>query len=170
MRDYDPTTGRYLQSDPLGLIDGASVYGYARQNPLRWTDSRGAQTYGLEQRPFSSPDSLPFEYHDRVWPRDPTEPFHDFPTTFDPEIWYNGYACTPGRLSGGGLSLNPSGPQLDWGYFECRCVDGALNGQLGRYEIGVRIPTIFENPFGFFASPNPTVVHRNFRPYSSLRQ
>ncbi len=26
MRDYDPTTGRYLQADPLGLVDGASVY------------------------------------------------------------------------------------------------------------------------------------------------
>ncbi|MBN8631584.1 MAG: RHS repeat-associated core domain-containing protein [Rhodobacterales bacterium] len=23
MRDYDPTTGRYLQADPLGLVDGA---------------------------------------------------------------------------------------------------------------------------------------------------
>lgn len=41
MRDYDPTTGRYLQADPLGLVDGASVYGYARQSPLRWTDPRG---------------------------------------------------------------------------------------------------------------------------------
>ena len=27
MRDYDPTTGRYIQADPLGLVDGASVYG-----------------------------------------------------------------------------------------------------------------------------------------------
>ena len=34
MRDYDPTTGRYLQADPLGLIDGASVYGYVRGNRL----------------------------------------------------------------------------------------------------------------------------------------
>ncbi len=41
MRDYDPTTGRYLQADPLGLIDGASVYGYARQSPLRYTDPTG---------------------------------------------------------------------------------------------------------------------------------
>ncbi len=32
MRDYDPTTGRYIQADPLGLLDGASVYGYALQN------------------------------------------------------------------------------------------------------------------------------------------
>jgi len=41
MRDYDPTTGRYMQADPLGLVDGASVYGYARQNPMRYTDPRG---------------------------------------------------------------------------------------------------------------------------------
>jgi len=41
MRDYDPTTGRYLQSDPLGLIDGASVYGYVRQSPMRFTDPTG---------------------------------------------------------------------------------------------------------------------------------
>jgi RHS repeat-associated protein len=41
MRDYDPTTGRYLQADPLGLVDGASVYGYVKQNPGRWIDPRG---------------------------------------------------------------------------------------------------------------------------------
>jgi RHS repeat-associated protein len=41
MRDYDPTTGRYLQADPLGLVDGASVYGYALGNPGRYVDPRG---------------------------------------------------------------------------------------------------------------------------------
>jgi RHS repeat-associated protein len=41
MRDYDPTTGRYLQADPLGLIDGASVYGYVKQSPMRFTDPTG---------------------------------------------------------------------------------------------------------------------------------
>ena len=41
MRDYDPTLGRYLQADPLGLVDGASVYGYALQNPGRYVDPRG---------------------------------------------------------------------------------------------------------------------------------
>ncbi|HCQ64298.1 MAG TPA: hypothetical protein DIU07_03565 [Rhodobacteraceae bacterium] len=44
MRDYDPTTGRYIQADPLGLVDGASVYGYARQNPGRYVDPRGEHT------------------------------------------------------------------------------------------------------------------------------
>jgi len=41
MRDYDPTTGRYLQADPLGLVDGASVYGYVGSNPMRYTDIMG---------------------------------------------------------------------------------------------------------------------------------
>jgi RHS repeat-associated protein len=46
MRDYDPTTGRYLQADPLGLMDGASVYGYAMQSPMTYTDPRGLFTLG----------------------------------------------------------------------------------------------------------------------------
>ncbi|WP_322892211.1 RHS repeat-associated core domain-containing protein, partial [Yoonia sp. 76] len=41
MRDYDPTTGGYMQADPLGLVDGASVYGYALQNPGRYVDPTG---------------------------------------------------------------------------------------------------------------------------------
>jgi RHS repeat-associated protein len=41
MRDYDPTTGRYLEADPLGLVDGASVYGYAGQNPMMNMDPTG---------------------------------------------------------------------------------------------------------------------------------
>lgn len=41
MRDYDPTTGRYLQADPLGLVDGASVYGYVKQSPMRLVDPTG---------------------------------------------------------------------------------------------------------------------------------
>ena len=54
MRDYDPTTGRYVQADPLGLIDGASVYGYALQNPGKWIDPRGEQTATMD-----GPVSLP---------------------------------------------------------------------------------------------------------------
>jgi len=47
MRDYDPTTGRYIEPDPLGLVDGASVYGYARQSPGRWVDPRGEDAYAV---------------------------------------------------------------------------------------------------------------------------
>ncbi|MEP2715219.1 RHS repeat-associated core domain-containing protein [Pseudophaeobacter sp.] len=39
MRDYDPTQSRYLQADPLGLVDGPSLYGYTGQNPMKLTCS-----------------------------------------------------------------------------------------------------------------------------------
>lgn len=41
MRDYDPEMGRYMQADPLGLVDGAAVYNYARQSPMMFVDPRG---------------------------------------------------------------------------------------------------------------------------------
>lgn len=40
-RDYEPGTGRYSQSDPIGLGGGASTYGYVGGAPLDSSDSLG---------------------------------------------------------------------------------------------------------------------------------
>ena len=40
-RDYDPTLGRYIQADPIGLAGGSNLYGYANADPLRFTDPDG---------------------------------------------------------------------------------------------------------------------------------
>ena len=40
-RYYDPSTGRYTTSDPLGLYDGPNTYGYGQQNPLGYADPTG---------------------------------------------------------------------------------------------------------------------------------
>jgi RHS repeat-associated protein len=40
-RHYDPTLGRYLQPDPLGFVDGPSVYAYVAGNPISRMDPSG---------------------------------------------------------------------------------------------------------------------------------
>ncbi len=49
-RDYDPTVGRYVQSDPIGLLGGMSTYGYANLSPGSFTDPLGLKGKGLGGR------------------------------------------------------------------------------------------------------------------------
>lgn len=40
-RSYDPASGRYLESDPIGLFGGINTYRYAENNPLLYIDIDG---------------------------------------------------------------------------------------------------------------------------------
>jgi len=42
-RDYEPATGRFIQSDPAGLSGGVSTYGYVGSAPLDSFDDLGPQ-------------------------------------------------------------------------------------------------------------------------------
>jgi len=60
-RDYDPTLGRYLEADPIGLAGGENVYGYVGENPLGRVDPLGL-AYPGPVSPGASTNSCPIPY------------------------------------------------------------------------------------------------------------
>ena len=40
-RDYEPGTGRYVESDPIGLEGGVNTFGYVGASPTRHVDAKG---------------------------------------------------------------------------------------------------------------------------------
>jgi RHS repeat-associated protein len=59
-RDYDPTIGRYIQADPIGLDGGQNSYVYAANNPVGWMDPWGLAvcTFSLSKGSIKcTPDS-----------------------------------------------------------------------------------------------------------------
>ncbi len=68
-RYYDPSTGRYLRADPIGLDGGINLYVYADLNPVNWFDPYGLDSIeappGFFRRQM---DSAYTRYHQFVRP------------------------------------------------------------------------------------------------------
>ena len=51
-RDYDPSLGRWMTPDPVGLLDGPNLYAYVHNNPLTHFDPDGRLDWDAYQKSF----------------------------------------------------------------------------------------------------------------------
>jgi RHS repeat-associated protein len=65
-RSYSATVGRYTQADPIGLDGGWNRFGYAAENPLKFTDPLGLSIWDLitgggkkKAKDLNCPDTCP---------------------------------------------------------------------------------------------------------------
>ncbi len=75
LRDYDPGTGRYMQSDSIGLTGGLNTYLYALANSTRYIDLDGAMPCERGDYPclnsmggFFNPKAFPQRGHRGIFP------------------------------------------------------------------------------------------------------
>ena len=98
-RYYDYYTGRWLTQDPLGYIDGMSLYEYVDSNPLMYLDSLGRQAFTSAFAPW---------YSDEPYER-PSPPYKFGPSTL------RSLKCLKGGCPEGWLDPLPSkGRSGDW--------------------------------------------------------
>jgi RHS repeat-associated protein len=89
-RDYEAATGRYVQSDPIGLNGGPSTFGYVGGNPLRRTDPTGLADPMLELYAAGVLKRMPGR-------PDPEQPLEQGPPDKTQEIMICSPNCAPGK-------------------------------------------------------------------------
>ncbi|WP_235872700.1 RHS repeat-associated core domain-containing protein [Pseudoxanthomonas winnipegensis] len=79
-RDYDPSAGRYIQSDPIGLNGGISTFSYVDSSPLSLADFFGLQITMPWVSPMVRPAPIPgpIDVAPFLAPRTPRDPFGEY--------------------------------------------------------------------------------------------
>lgn len=90
-RDYDPSIGRYLQPDPLGILEGdRNSYAYVDNDPINFTDPEGMKRRAPPRRPPPPP-----RMSKNQWNQDLMEKASDFMDEVASQSGFDNYSDLP---------------------------------------------------------------------------
>jgi RHS repeat-associated protein len=103
-RSYDAKTGRYTQSDPVGMDGGLNRFGYVGGNALGLTDPMGLQAIPIPPLPIPGVPNQTADAQRALADRLSRALRNDSDTTYQTYTRYNPSTgqCYPGRTSGDG--------------------------------------------------------------------
>ncbi len=102
-RDYDSSTGRYIQSDPIGLEGGLNTFAYAGSNPVIYVDPMGLD-FALGVDPAGAGGNG----HTTLYFQDPNGEWYSFDQGAAGNASSGGnYGFLTGSDAQGGVGINP---------------------------------------------------------------
>ena len=121
-RDYDPTVGRYIQSDPTGLQSGPNRYLYADGTPPVRTDPQGESTYSI-------PGCIPSRHNNCQIPGTPSGWWWDERSSFwEPSCKFKCHAvAVPACWLVSAGAIGASGVGFPWSIAVGICVSASCN-------------------------------------------
>jgi RHS repeat-associated protein len=107
-RNYDPTTGRYVQSDPIGLGGGISTYAYVGGDPLDYSDPLGLVQWQGTMTARGASAGVGGSYYKFVLDSECVngKRAHVVVYAFGPTAGLNGKATAPGGVTWSSVTLN----------------------------------------------------------------